>query len=168
MTTSSSTRQTAASSSPQYSYGPITDYNSALPASTDVLRFRRGERYNIRDSSLPELGENSEKTILDLPLSHSENKPLPVEQSDAVVIGKITSGQAYLSNDKRNVYSEFRTAIQEVIKTPNAPFLRAGDSIAIERQGGAIKLPSGKVILRGAAAQSMPLVGGQYLLFLRY
>jgi hypothetical protein len=166
--TSHSYGQNAPVSPPQFSYGPITDYNSALPATADVLRFRRGERYNIRDSDLPELGENSEKTVLELPSSHSEGNSMPLEQSDAVVIGKVKSAHAYLSNDKRNVYSEFKTSIQEVIKTPNAPYLRAGDSIDVERSGGAIRLPSGKIVLRGIAANSMPLVGGQYLLFLRY
>lgn len=157
-----------ASPPPQYSYGPITDYSAALPNSTDVLQFRRGERYNIPNPSLPELGEKSDERILELPTSHSQRDPMPFGGSDAVLIGTITAGQAHLSNDKRNVYSEFTVLIQEVIKTPTAPYLRVGDSIDIEGSGGAIRLPSGKVIVRGAATDSMPLVGGRYVLFLRY
>ena len=42
---------------PQFSPGPITDYSAALPNSGDVLRFGRGERYNIPDPSLSELGD---------------------------------------------------------------------------------------------------------------
>jgi hypothetical protein len=153
---------------PQYSSGPVTDYNAALPNSSDVLQFRRSEQYNIPNPSVPELGENSEPTLVDLPPTHFQRNPMPFDISDAVVVGKITAGQAYLSNDKRNIYSEFRFSVDEVIKTPTAPYLRVGESIDIERSGGVVKLPSGKVILRGAVADSMPLIGKCYLLFLRY
>lgn len=154
-------------SPPRYSPGPITDYNAALPNSTDVLRFRRGERYNIPDPSLPELGETSQ-TLWDLPESHFQKSPMPFDTSDAVVVGTLTAGQSYLSNDKRNIYSEFKLKLLEIIKTNNAPYLRAGDAIDIQRKGGAIRLPSGKVVIRAALANSMPQVGKRYLLFLKY
>jgi hypothetical protein len=48
-----------------YNAGPVTDYNLALPNSGDVIQFRRGERYNIPDTSVPELGENSEGEAMD-------------------------------------------------------------------------------------------------------
>jgi len=152
---------------PQYSPGPITDYNAALPNSADVLRFRRGERYNIPNPSVPELGENSQ-TLWDLPESHFQKSPMPFGTSDAVVIGIVTAGQSYLSNDKRNIYSEFKLELLESIKTPNTPYLRAGDAIDIQRKGGAIRLPSGKVVVRAALTDSMPQVGSRYLFFLKY
>ena len=152
---------------PQYSPGPITDYNAALPNSNDVLGFRRGERYNIPNPSLPELGENSQ-TLWDLPESHFQKSPMPFDTSDAVVVGTVTAGQSYLSNDKRNIYSEFKLKLLETIKTPIAPYLRARDTIDIQRKGGAIRLPSGKVVVRAALVDSMPQVGKRYLLFLKY
>jgi hypothetical protein len=54
--------QTSSSTPPQYSVGPITDYSAAQPDFRDVLRFRRGERYNSPDSPLPELGDGR-KTV---------------------------------------------------------------------------------------------------------
>jgi hypothetical protein len=42
------------------------------------------------------------------------------------------------------------------------------DSIDIQRKGGAIRLPSGKVLPRPVLADSMPQIGGRYLLFLKY
>jgi len=152
---------------PQYSPGPTTDYTAALPNSTDVLRFRRGERYNISNPSLPELGENRQ-TLWDLPETHFKKSSMPFDTSDAVVVGTVTAGQAYLSNDKRNVYSEFKLKLLETIKTPNAPYLHAGDAIDIQRKGGAIRLPSGKLVVRAALTDSMPQVGKRYLLFLKY
>jgi hypothetical protein len=158
----------ATTTPPQYSPGPITDYRAALPNSSDVLRFRRGERYNIPDSSLLELGENSEAAIWDLPETHFQRNPMPFDDSDAIVVGTVNAGQSYLSNDRRNIYSEFKLMLQEIIKTSNAPYLRVADSIDIQRKGGAVRLPSGKVLTRAALADSMPHVGNRYLLFLKF
>jgi len=57
------------SSPPVFYLGPTTGYSAALPNANDVLRFRRGERYNIPDPSVPELGEGSEPGILSLPFT---------------------------------------------------------------------------------------------------
>jgi hypothetical protein len=160
--------QPTPASPPQYSPGPITDYTVALPNSSDVLRFRRGERYNIPNPSLPELGDNSETAIWDLPETHFQKNPMPFDASDAVVVGTVTAGQSYLSNDRRNIYSEFKLKLQEIIKTPNAPYLRTADSIDIQRKGGVIRLQSGKLLTRAVLADSMPQIGKRYLLFLKY
>jgi len=58
--------------------------------------------------------------------------------------------------------------LQDVIKTPTGPYLMAGDSIAVQREGGKVRLPSGKVLVRAATANSMPQIGKRYLLFLKY
>jgi hypothetical protein len=153
---------------PQYSPGPITDYSAALLNSGDVLRCRRGERYNIPDPSVPELGEDSDPGIWDLPPSHFRKDAMPFAPSDVVVVGMVTAGQSYLSNDRRRIYSEFKLRLQESIKNSTNFYVRVGDSIVIQRQGGAIRLPSGKVVTRAVLADSMPQTGGRYLLFLKY
>jgi hypothetical protein len=140
----------------------------ALPNSSDVLRFRRGERYNIPDSTLPKLGEDSEVGIVDLPATHSKKNPMPFDTNDAVVVGTVTAGQSYLSNDKRDIYSEFKMKVQEIIQASDIVYLRANDSIDIQRKGGAIRLLSGKVLTRAVLADSMPQIGSRYLLFLKY
>jgi hypothetical protein len=161
------TSATRSPATPLYSVGPVTDYNSALPILSDVLRFRRGERYNNPVLALPELGEESE-TQWEMRETHFRKNPMPFGGSDAVVTGTITAGQAYLSNDKQNIYSEFKLKLQEIVKAPNHSFVRAGDSIDIQRKGGAIRLPSGKVLVKGMLEDSMPQVGKRYLLFLKY
>ena len=153
---------------PQYSPGPITDYSAALPNSSDVLRFRRGERYNIPNPSLSELGEDSELGIWDLPPSHFSKDAMPFAASDAVVVGTVTAGQSFLSNDRRDIYSEFKLTIEEGIKNSANSYVRMADSITIQRKGGAVRLPSGKVLTRGVLADSMPQTGSRYLLFLKY
>jgi hypothetical protein len=157
----------ASSSPPLFSAGPTTDYKAALPNPSDVLRFRRGERYNI-DPSVPELGEDSDPGIWNLTPSHFRKDAMPFAASGTVAIGTVTAGQAYFSNDKRELYSEFRFSLTELIKNPQAPYLLAGDAIDIQRRGGAVRLPSGKVLTRGAIWESMPRIGTRYLLFLKY
>jgi hypothetical protein len=139
-----------------------------LPNSSDVLRFRRGERYNIADPSLPELGDSSEPILMDLPLTHFKRDPMPFNLSEVIAVATIKSGQSYFSNDRRNIYSEFRATLDEIFKAPNSLNLRVGDSIDIQREGGVITLQSGKVLVRGKLAASMPTAGGRYLIFLKY
>ena len=155
------------SSPPMYNAGPVTDYNLALPNSGDVIQFRRGERYNIPDTSVAELGENSEARLWTLPSSHFKKDPMPFASSD-VVVGTVSAAQTHFSNDRRDIYSEFKITIQDVVKTSANPYLRVGNSVDIQRPGGAVRLPSGKVLTRAVYANSMPQIGGRYLLFLKY
>jgi hypothetical protein len=155
-------------SAPLYSAGPVTDYNAAIPNNNDVLRFRRGERYSSPNSSSPELGEDADPILITTDTGNLQRDTLPFKDSDAVVVGTITSGQAYLSNDKRDIYSEFKLSVQEIIKMPTEPALREGDTVDIERHGGVVKLPTGKILVRSSKDYSMPSIGKRYLLFLKY
>ena len=151
-----------------YSPGPVTPYSDATKPSSDVLRFRRGERYNSPNSPLPELGEQSDATLVTEIAGDYHHDAMPFGYSDAVVVGIVKGGQGYLSNDKRDIYSEFQIAAQDVIKTPNTPFIGSGDTLAVERNGGAVRLASGKVLIRAQQENSMPLIGKRYLMFLKY
>jgi hypothetical protein len=159
---------TSPAAPPQKTFGPVIDYSIALSSPNDVLRFRRGERYNSPNSTAPELGEQSDPVLVVEDMSSFYHDPMPFNQSDAVVVGSIASGRAYLTNDKRDIYSEFKLTVQEALKVPSGRYIQAGDSIDVERQGGALRLPSGKVLIRGSKDFSMPLIGKRYLLFLRY
>ena len=107
-------------SPPMYGSGPVTDYQLALSNSGDVVQFRRGERYNVPDPSVPELGENSEATIWDSPPSHFKKDPTPFAASDVVVVGVVTAGRSHFSHDRRNIYSEFKITIKEILKNSSA------------------------------------------------
>lgn len=156
--------QAAKASAPFNNFGPITDYSTAQTDSFDSSHVRKGARYGINNSQVPELGENSEPNLFDLPRSHT-SKTVSATDYDTIVVGTVTGGQSYLSNDKRNIYSEFKITLQEVIKGPAG--LVAGQSIDIERSGGALRLPSGKILLRGSLTESMPQVGKRYAFILQ-
>jgi hypothetical protein len=160
---------TAGSDPPQYSVGPLTAYSVAVPGTNDVLRLRRGQRYNAPDASLPELGEQSDDGLVGVDSGHYYRDPFPFSLSDTVIVGQVTTGQAYLSDDKRDIYSEFNVSVQEARTISSAErHIQSGDSVVVERYGGAIRLPSGKILFRALRDFSMPLVGKRYLLFLKY
>jgi hypothetical protein len=152
-------------SAPTKSFGPVTDYDIALTSGSDSNHIRKGARYNIH-GQLPELSENSELDLFDLPPSHTSKSILSSDYG-TLIVGTVVAGQSYLSNDKRNIYSEFKITLQEIIKA-SAKSLSVGQSIDVERSGGSIRLPSGKILRRGVLAESMPQMGKRYIFLLQY
>jgi len=89
---------------------------------------------------------------------------LPVAESSYIVLGKVTSAEAHLSQNKLNVYSEFKVSVEKVFKTATA--LSEGTEIVVDRTGGFVKYPNGHSILYRTSHLDMPLSGARYLFFL--
>lgn len=155
---------------------PVADYAAPEPSDLQERSKRRAKsnRHGIADKSVKDLRnfiltEHSEPLAITQPPDHAPAEPaLPVSQSDAVLIGDIADAQAYLSTDKTGVYSEFTTRISDVLKNASSLPLAPGGSVAVERSGGRVRFPNGKVVLRGFSHKTMPRVGKRYLLFLKY
>lgn len=154
---------------------PITDFDAPEPidAEKKLLRQARNSRHN--SSVTPEgvkppvLSEIMETVLVDLPLSNQRQEPpIPVAQSNAVVIGTVRDTRAYLSGDKTGVYSEIVISVEDVLKTDTRCSLRSGDTIDAERWGGAVRFPSGKILRRAFLGRGIPISGHRYLLFLTY
>lgn len=145
---------------------PIVDYaaTEAFSPQERAKRQARGRKYDesrvLRSSGVAGAAVKSESLILILPA-------LPVEEANVIVTGEITAAQAYLSNDKTNVYSEFTLRINEVLKNGSGEPLTAGNFIEMEREGGRVKLPSGEVFWYAIETERMPRVGRQYVVFLK-
>jgi len=92
---------------------------------------------------------------------------LPTYNSDAVVIGNITSAAAYLSEDKTNVYSEFALQVSQVLKSPLSG-LDPEVPLLVLRPGGGVRFPSGNVKYVLVSGRGFPHVNKRYLLFLKY
>lgn len=156
---------------------PVAEYEADEPADLKVraLRKARGKRYNLRlrhsdnvDIRQLMLTEQSNSSWGGPP-SHAPAEPaLPVTESAAIVVGEVTDARAYLSDDKTYVYSEFAVRVDEVLKNTSAEALALGTSITTMRGGGAVRLPSGKVIQRGSGGKPFPRVQRKYLFFLKY
>jgi hypothetical protein len=153
----------------------VADYSAPEPADPKkrTLRQLRSKRYNMRASrgvdpkrfAITEYRESS----FGSPSSHAPIEPaLPAAQSDAIVIGEVTDAQAFLTEDKTSVMSEFSIHLTDALKeNPLAPF-SIGDSLNVIRAGGAVRFSSGKVIRYGHEGKPLPRLNRQYLFFLKY
>ena len=144
----------------------ISPYNQAMLKARDPERVARSARYDEPAPGVPQIWEDSPAELLSL-TNHVTRPALPLASSDAIVLGTVTNASSYLSNDQKNIYSEFQITLQEVLKTPNTLVLSPGQMIIVEHLGGAVQLPSGKVVVRGAADAPPPAVGSRYVLFLK-
>jgi len=128
-------------------------------------REAKGKKYNTRH--VPPITESKEKIFANIDWD-AGLPAFPIEQSAAVIIGKVSTGQAYLSQDKTSVYSEFEIQIEQVIKRDLLTDLAPGSSVVVERVGGRVRFPSGKVMVSVVSRQQMPQVGTRYVLFLTH
>jgi hypothetical protein len=139
---------------------PIVEFSASELG--DAKRKARGEKHNKSDWAVsPDAVSDSTVKVdgVDLTLP-----ALPIDKAAAVVIGTVAGAKAYLSNDKTGVYSSFNVLINDVLK--NSGKLMVGNSIEVEREGGRVKLPSGRLHLYMVPEQDMPHVGGRYVFFL--
>lgn len=150
-----------------FSRFPITDFHGPEPVDANVRAAReaKGRKYN--DKHMPQISDDTYQIFagadwdVGLPA-------LPVERSAAVVIGTVRSGHAYLTPDKTGIYSEFRVTTDTVIKNDPTNVIKDGATITVERRGGRVRMPSGRIVLSWVSHQNMPRVGGRYLLFLTH
>jgi hypothetical protein len=90
---------------------------------------------------------------------------LPVAQSELIVIGTVGSAKAHLSENKKNVFSEFTVAVESVHKATKQEVTQ-GSVLTIDRIGGIVNYPHGRKILYRFSGANMPRVGARYLFFL--
>ena len=93
---------------------------------------------------------------------------LPVQRSAAVVIGTVCRADAFLTPDKTGVYSEFAVKVDSILKEDPKKQLTGGDTISVERNGGRVRMPSGKIAVSWTNHQDMPKVGSRYVFFLTH
>lgn len=99
-----------------------------------------------------------------------EEAPLPMipaDESDLIIIGEIVNANAYLSNDKRGVYTEFTIQIGEILKSSVSHKMNQGDTVKADRVGGFVRYPNGQKVLYKDAQKDLPQIGGRYVLFLK-
>jgi hypothetical protein len=155
---------------------PVVEYNAPEPTdpAKRALRRLRSRRHNLTDPSVKGsdvsrfvLTERSARVNLGGPWSHAPEEPaIPVTESDAILVGDIVGANAFLSTDKTSIYSEFNVLVLEVIKDSSAT-ITTGAPVTIERSGGALRFPSGKVLIRGLLGKPLPLISRRYVFFLK-
>jgi len=91
---------------------------------------------------------------------------LPISGS-IIVIGTVTSGKAYVNQGHDGVFSEYKIAVTDVLKSDPNDVISSGDSLTAWQPGGSLQFPSGHIKHVVIAGRGFPEVGTQYVLFLR-
>jgi len=91
---------------------------------------------------------------------------LPTSKSNVIVLGTVQSGEAHLSENKKNVYSEFTVQLDNVLKADVS--LPTNNIITVDREGGIVAYPNGQQILYRTSRENMPSIGRRYVFFLQY
>jgi len=91
---------------------------------------------------------------------------LPISGS-LIVIGTVTSGHPYLNQERTALFSEYKVAVQEILKPDPETSISAGDLVTAWRTGGSIQFASGHITHYIIAGRGFPEVGTQYVFFLR-
>lgn len=145
---------------------PTVDYNEQelLDTEKNAQRKEKQKRYN--DGKL--VYSRVEAWMLEsvfTPEPHLTFPSLPVAESDAIVIGIIGTGQAHLSENKKNIFSEFSLVVEDVLKSKLSGVVQ-GAVLTLDRIGGHVKYPNGQTVLYRIAGINMPQTGSRYLFFL--
>lgn len=124
--------------------------------------------------SLRELDRSRNALIL-WPLETSDNLSSPgcllrnrTSRSAAIFIGTVVDAQAHLSPDKTGVFSEFSFQVESILKNDPKRTVAAGETVSVERSGGRVRMPSGKIVVSWTNQQNMPKVGSRYVFFLTH
>ncbi|HKG59327.1 MAG TPA: hypothetical protein VKB05_06065 [Pyrinomonadaceae bacterium] len=145
---------------------PIASFDEPLPTESQarVAREAKNKKFNSKAKSISE-SSTQIFTVMDWDIGLPT---FPIERSFAVVIGRITEAKAFLSEDKTAIYSEFKVQIDSVLKNDDRCPIQPETSLIVGRDGGRVRLPSGKIVVSWINHQNMPAVGGKYALFLTH
>lgn len=144
-----------------------TPYSEAIANPSDTLRQKRSARYNSEPGT-PPLDEDSYPALVTASTDPHELPDLPVRESDAIVVGTVAAQHAYFSSDRTAIYTEFKIHVEQLLKMPKDFPLHAGETVDLERQGGAVLFTTDITISRGFLNKSLPWPGKRYLFFLEY
>lgn len=144
----------------------IADFDApeSRNASERERRQRISERYDDQDLVLPNPHPNDGGAMV-----YDEMPPaplFPVSDSDLIIIGRTISGDAFLSNNKRGVYTEFAVQIDQMLKNDTGTKLSVGVSVFTDRAGGFVRYRDGKKLIYKIAEHRMLWTNSSYLLFL--
>ena len=145
---------------------PVADYEGTLPVNSleREERILKNKRYDNEDWVMknPHPDDSGVGRVNEIP-----PPPLiPTAESNLVVIGEITASNAYLSNDRTGIYSEYAVKVGDVLKKDEADKTLAGDSITADRSGGCVRYPNGQKVYYQKDGEVLPRVGSRYVLFL--
>lgn len=152
---------------PRFDDFPIVDFDAQEPDDPEVRSIRQstGRKYSKR--YLPRISESTDQLYSSADWDRGL-PAIPVDRSSAVVIGTILKSQAHLTEDKTAIYSEFTVGVDMVVKDDSDSPIDIKRPVTVERNGGRVRMPSGKIIVSWTSHQNMPRTGSRYVLFLTH
>jgi len=106
-------------------------------------------------------------TVTHIDYVGSGREALPAESSNCVVFGHVQSAKAFVTPDRKGVYSEFSIVVDSIVGQDSTQHIAPGGTLLGIRGGGTVVFPSGherRVLFEGIG---YPKIGTQYLFFLR-
>lgn len=91
---------------------------------------------------------------------------LPISDS-IIVIGTVVSAKAYVNQENTGVFSEYRVAVNEILKPDPENVISVQDELTTWRPGGSLQFHSGHIKHFIISGRGFPEVGTQYVFFLR-
>lgn len=145
---------------------PVADYNAPeinnlVEQDKRKAKSKRYDRYRLVVEN-PSPNSYGSELVNEVPPPPA----IPVNESKLVVIGKVLDAQAYLSNSRTGVYSEFTIQVDKILKNSNSNKVNENEKIFVDRPGGFVRYPNGQKLLYTVAEKAMPRIGKQYVLFL--
>ena len=155
------------SEAPNFENFPIVDFEAKEPGDPKV---KAAQNARARKYSRKYGGEINEELHQIYTSSDWDLRlpALPVARSAAVFIGTVVDARAHLNPDKTGVFSEFAFQVESILKSDPKRTIAAGETVSVERSGGRVRMPSGKIVVAWTNNQNMPKVGGRYVLFLSH
>lgn len=146
---------------------PVADFNEPEPDTNSVSGRAQKEKRQRFDvfTLVPPKAEPWIAEIVDSSEGYFSFPPLPVAESDVILIAVVSGSEAHISGNKRGVFSEFKLAVESVLKTSSQD-VKEGSLITADRIGGYVKYPNGQQVLIRVSGVNMPQIGSRYLLFL--
>lgn len=92
--------------------------------------------------------------------------PIPTADSRLILIGTINSAKAFLSNEKKGIYTEFSVEVEKVLKQDGQGRVTTDNVVTLDRAGGVIRYSTGQKVLYMISGYDHPEKGGRYVFFL--
>jgi hypothetical protein len=150
---------------PDLSHFPMVEYEAVRQSdpNKDARRQTKSKKYNKKHTGRISEASEGSYLIVDWDVGLPA---FPVARSVAIVTGEVTDARAYLSEDGTGIYSEFSIQVDEILKNDPLDPVTAGVPLFAEREGGRVRLPSGKIVTARVIHQDMPRPGRRYVFFL--
>jgi len=148
---------------------PKTEVGSAVQVE---IRTARAQAFNDKHGRMRPLDQQGDTGTLSgvgpRVVDRFPTEPLPVRDSDAVVVATVTSYGSFLSADHTTVYTELYVSCDKMLKDSTSR-LEIGSQITILKRGGALHQGTQTFKVPRVYDGSEPLeVGKRYVLFLKY